>query len=222
VIQGAAPAFDLTIARDRAIGILIGNAVVYLVFTRVWPVSIAKRIDKALGALVAQWGKVARAADAATRRALAAGALAQYGALSGDLGLIHYEPSWVRPAPEWIASRRRALAELGAVEGPLFLSAGQAGAAADARLSEVAARMEQDGNAPREASERAGDGEAGSVAPAADGEAARSTGAARSADRDISALLNVIDARFGEIADAARSPNEGDDDRCAPLNRRPG
>jgi multidrug resistance protein MdtO len=222
VIQGAAPAFDLTIARDRAIGILIGNAVVYLVFTRVWPVSIAKRIDKALGALVGQWGKVARAADAATRRALAAGALAQYGALSGDLGLIHYEPSWVRPAPEWIASRRRALAELGAVEGPLFLSAGQAGAAADARLSEVAARMEQDGNAPREASERAGDGEAGSVAPAADGEAARSTGAARSADRDISALLNVIDARFGEIADAARSPNEGDDDRCAPLNRRPG
>ncbi|WP_043203076.1 FUSC family protein [Paraburkholderia acidipaludis] len=191
VIQGAAPAFDLTIARDRAIGILIGNAVAYLVFTRVWPLSIAKRIDKALDGLVAQWGRVARAADAGTRRTLAAGALAQYGALYGDLGLIHYEPSWVRPAPEWIASRRRALAELGALEGPLFLSAGRAGAAADARLSEVAARMEPGGGANREAG-RGGPG-----------------------DRDVNALLNVIDARFGEIAEAVRSPTEGDDDRCA-------
>ncbi|MFP6558732.1 FUSC family protein [Paraburkholderia sp. B3] len=198
VIQGAAPAFDLTIARDRAIGILIGNAVAYLVFTRVWPLGIAKRIDKALDELVAQWGRVARTVDAGARRTLAAGALAQYGALYGDLGLIHYEPSWVRPAPEWIASRRRALAELGALEGPLFLSAGRVGAAADARLSEVAERMEQGGDVNREVGRR------------------------DRGDRDVNALLNVIDARFGEIAEAVRSPTEGDDDRCAPLNRRPG
>jgi multidrug resistance protein MdtO len=32
VIQGPSPAFDLTTARDRVIGILIGNVVTYLVF----------------------------------------------------------------------------------------------------------------------------------------------------------------------------------------------
>jgi len=49
VIQGAAPGFDLTVARDRTIGILIGNVVVYLVFTRVWPVSVAARCRRAPG-----------------------------------------------------------------------------------------------------------------------------------------------------------------------------
>ncbi len=216
VIQGAAPAFDLTIARDRAIGILIGNVVVYLVLTRVWPVSIAKRIDTALAALAAQWARVARTADAGARRTLAAGALAQYGGLYGDLGLMHYEPSWVRPAPEWIESRRRALAELGALEGPLFFSAARATAAADARLNEVAGRMEQGREADREASQRAGGAAANGAA------VGQRTGPDRAADPDVNALLNVIDARFGEIAAAARSPSEGDDDRCAPLNRRPG
>ncbi|MBB3257268.1 multidrug resistance protein MdtO [Paraburkholderia bannensis] len=151
VIQGAAPAFDLTLARDRAIGILIGNVVIYLVFTRVWPVSIAGRIDAALAKLVAQWTRIAHATDVATRRALAAAALADYGGLRQNLGLIHYEPSWVRPPPAWIASRRRALAELGALEAPLFLAAGQAGAEGEARLNELARQLAPEGEATQRA-----------------------------------------------------------------------
>lgn len=195
VIQGAAPAFDLTLARDRAIGILIGNVVVYLMFTRVWPVSIADRIDATLHALVAQWTRIAHAGDAARRSALVAGALSQYGALRQNLGLIHYEPAWVRPAPAWIESRRRALAELGALEGPLSLAAGRAGAAADVRLRELARRLEPGEDADGAAGQRA-----------ADTQALRSETADDSAaDARVSALLNVIDARFGEIADPARS-----------------
>ncbi len=53
VVQGSSPAFDLTIARDRVIGILIGNVVVYLLFTNLWPVSVGKRIDPAIAALLA-------------------------------------------------------------------------------------------------------------------------------------------------------------------------
>jgi multidrug resistance protein MdtO len=142
VIQGDAPKFDLTLARDRAIGILIGNVVVYLMFTRVWPVSIAGSIDAALSKLIAQWARIARAADASSRSGLIAGALAEYGGLRQNLGLIHYEPSWVRPEAAWIASRRRALAELGALEGPLALADGRAGPVADERLHELAQRME--------------------------------------------------------------------------------
>src|SRR6516162_7058666 len=37
VIQGSGPSFDMTIARDRVIGILLGNVVVFVVFTNIWP-----------------------------------------------------------------------------------------------------------------------------------------------------------------------------------------
>lgn len=123
VLQGAAPGYDLTVARDRTIGILIGNVVVYLVFTRVWPVTVAARIDTGLAALRQQWERLAALPDAVTRRAQAASAMAQCGALEQDIALMHYEPSWVRPEAQWIAERRSALAKLDALEGPMFLLA---------------------------------------------------------------------------------------------------
>lgn len=123
VMQGAAPGYDLTLARDRTIGILIGNVVVYLVFTRVWPVSVAARVDTALATLQQQWARLAALAHASARRAQAASAMAQCGELEQDLALMHYEPSWVRPQPQWIAERRGAVARLSALEGPMFLLA---------------------------------------------------------------------------------------------------
>jgi multidrug resistance protein MdtO len=123
VIQGAAPDFDLTVARDRTIGILIGNVVVYLIFTRVWPVSVAERVDTALNSLQRQWERLAMPANSATRRAQASSAMAQCGALEQDLALMHYEPSWVRPDPQRLAERRSALAKLSALEAPMFLIA---------------------------------------------------------------------------------------------------
>lgn len=123
VIQGPAPAFDLTIARDRTIGILIGNVVVYLIFTRVWPVSVAARVDAGLTALQHQWKRIAMLTHAGTRRAMAASAMAQCGVLEQDLATMHFEPSWVRPDATWIAERRNALARLDALETPMFLLA---------------------------------------------------------------------------------------------------
>jgi multidrug resistance protein MdtO len=195
VIQGAAPAFDLTLARDRVIGVLIGNVVTYLMFTRVWPVSIASRIDATLHALVGQWTRIAHTMDAAKRSTLVAGALAQYGGLRQHLGLIHYEPSWVRPAPTWVASRRRVLAELGALEGPLFIAAGRAGTVADTRLRELAQRI-----AP---AKYADEGAESHAAATQDPHTDPTVG--NTADPSVNALLNVIDARLGQIADAARS-----------------
>ncbi|RQU44495.1 FUSC family protein [Burkholderia cenocepacia] len=186
VIQGAGPGFDLTLARDRTIGILLGNVVVYLVFTRIWPVSIGKQIDAALATLLDQWRRVAQIAQPAERRALAAEAFARHGAISQELGLIHYEPSWVRPAATWLATRRRALAELGAIEGPLFLLAERkpGDAAIGAQLSRVTAPGDDETaprtNAPTPPSD---------IAPA---------------DPTRDALLNLIDARLAQIADAAR------------------
>ena len=123
VIQGPAPGFDLTIARDRVIGILIGNLVVYLVFTRIWPVSIAGRIEGALNALVSQWQELVAARQPDQRRQHAATALGLQGAIAQDLALARYEPATLGPGPAWIDHHRRRLVVLDAVAGPLFLLA---------------------------------------------------------------------------------------------------
>ncbi|UEP23032.1 FUSC family protein [Burkholderia ambifaria] len=198
VIQGAGPGFDLTIARDRTIGILLGNVVVYLIFTRIWPVSIGKQIDVALAALLEQWRRVVQIAQPAERRTLAAEAFARHGAITQELGLVHYEPSWVRPAATWLATRRRALAELGALEGPLFLLAERApgDAAIGARLARVVALRDDDPAAD-------------TAAPAPPSTASAATmpappPAAAPADPARDALLNLIDTRLAHIADAAR------------------
>ncbi|MCA8023626.1 FUSC family protein [Burkholderia metallica] len=192
VIQGAGPGFDLTLARDRTIGILLGNVVVYLVFTRIWPVSIGKQIDTALAALLDQWRRLAQIAQPAERRALAAEAFARHGAIAQELGLIHYEPSWVRPAATWLAARRRALAELGALEGPLFLLAERTpgDAAIGARLARVT--EPRDDEAAPHADSPAPPAPPPNAAPAAPIDPARD------------ALLNLIDTRLAHIADAAR------------------
>jgi multidrug resistance protein MdtO len=142
VLQGPAPAFDLTIARDRIIGILLGNVIVYLMFTRVSPVSIAGQVDAALGALLRQWEAVMQALSTGERRKLLLQALAQHSELRSQVELARYEPARVRPRPEWTAQRFRTLAELSALEGPLFLMAERApaGTAIEARLRSVAIR----------------------------------------------------------------------------------
>jgi multidrug resistance protein MdtO len=138
VIQGPAPAFDLTTARDRVIGILIGNLVVYLVFTNLWPISVGKRIDPAIASLLRQLSAVMTAADVRARRALASAAQSQLGKIETDIGLAAYEPQAVRPSAAWLAARRHAAVEIGALEGPLLLSAGS-----DARTTaQIADRLE--------------------------------------------------------------------------------
>ena len=125
VIQGAAPAFDMTIARDRVIGILLGNLVAYLLFTNLWPLSVGKRIDPAIASLLRCLGAVMTAANLSSRRALASQAQAALAAIEADIDLASYEPETIRPPENWLATRRETAREIGVIEGPLLLSADQ-------------------------------------------------------------------------------------------------
>lgn len=45
VLHGFKPSFDMDVVSDRILGILLGNVVMYIMFTKVWPVSIMKTIN---------------------------------------------------------------------------------------------------------------------------------------------------------------------------------
>ena len=122
VIQGPSPAFDLSTARDRVIGILIGNVVVYLLFTNLWPVSVSKRIDPAIAAILRRLAALTTA-DKSTRGVLASQAQSELAEIETDIDLAAYEPGTVRPNAQWLEARRKAADEIGALGSPLLLSA---------------------------------------------------------------------------------------------------
>jgi multidrug resistance protein MdtO len=137
VIQGSSPAFDLSTARDRVIGILLGNVVAYLVFTNIWPVSVGKRIDPAIATLLRRLAAL-MTADKSARPALASQAQSELAEIETDIGLAAYEPSTIRPNPQWLAARRKAADEIGALGSPLLLDADK-----DATISaQIAQRLE--------------------------------------------------------------------------------
>jgi multidrug resistance protein MdtO len=123
VIQGSGPSFDLTTARDRVIGILLGNLVVYVIFANIWPVSVGKRIDPAIAALLRRLGALVTEVSKSARRSEAPELQEMLAGIERDLDLAPYEPRSIRPIDSWIEVRRRAADELGALFGPLLLTA---------------------------------------------------------------------------------------------------
>jgi multidrug resistance protein MdtO len=105
VVQGAGPGFDLGVARDRVVGILLGNLVAYLVATRIWPVSIQGQIDDGLARAWRGLAEFGAAASPADRRACADAVQGGAAAAQRGLGLVHFEPPQLRPAPGWLRTR---------------------------------------------------------------------------------------------------------------------
>jgi multidrug resistance protein MdtO len=123
VIQGAGPSFDMTTARDRVIGILLGNIVVYVIFANIWPVSVGKRIDPALAALLRRLGALVTELSKSARHSQAPELQEMLAGIEQDLVLALYEPPSIRPDDRWLGVRRRAAEEVGALFGPLLLTA---------------------------------------------------------------------------------------------------
>jgi multidrug resistance protein MdtO len=96
VVQGPSPSFNMVVARDRVIGILLGNVVSYLVATRIWPVSVGPRIDDALHKAKHNLEGIAEAIDRWPRRRLAAETYSILNEIASDIHLAAYEPASIR------------------------------------------------------------------------------------------------------------------------------
>lgn len=97
VLQGASPEFDLSIARDRVIGILLGNFVAYIFITELWPISIGGRVDIRLleffkSLLMLEGNSASDFYSKASK-------------VRADLALARIEPAGIRPALEEISLR---------------------------------------------------------------------------------------------------------------------
>jgi multidrug resistance protein MdtO len=142
VVQDAGPAFDLVVARDRVIGMLFGMLVMYLVSARVWPISVARRIESEVRSAVQSLVAMTRAPDDGSRVRLAEAANASLDAAREDLAIAGYEPASVRPSERWLHVRGAMVTRAAATVGPLLLAAHRGDAEAD-----IARRLERLGDA---------------------------------------------------------------------------
>jgi multidrug resistance protein MdtO len=139
VIQGSGPAFDLTIARDRIIGVLLGNVVAYLTFVYVWPVTISRRVDPALATAFTQLARGASTQVPHERQLLASQAQGTLKGIETDIELAQYEPPSIRRSADWLSARREAVENSQSLGTLLLLGATSIDAAT--RLEQLASRL---------------------------------------------------------------------------------
>lgn len=102
VLQGFGPSTDMNVASDRVIGILLGNLVVYLIFTRLWPVAIVQSVRMRIGTALTGLANLAAlslgARSAALREATAIEA--EITLARQELALVPFEPAQLRPSAD--------------------------------------------------------------------------------------------------------------------------
>ncbi|AJJ56017.1 aluminum activated malate transporter family protein [Yersinia pseudotuberculosis IP 32953] len=123
VLQGFGPSTDMGVALDRVLGILLGNLVVYLIFSRLWPVAITDavhvHISRALKGLTNLAALSPDARPAALREATTVEA--EITKAQEELALIPFEPVQFRPSRKECARLQAILAEMGKLCPVLFL-----------------------------------------------------------------------------------------------------
>lgn len=157
ILNGFAPSLDMGAGRDRIVGILLGNFVVYLYFTGIWPKSAAadgrRHLARALAALARLAALAPATREAATdEAALAACALDR---AREQLRLLPFEPASQRPPPARLAQLDALAAETQAFLPALMFSCAEQTSVAR-RLAAAAARLgpagaDKDGAAESEA-----------------------------------------------------------------------
>src|SRR5215471_4792969 len=109
VLHGTGPTVDMYTARDRVIGILLGNIVIFVVFSTIWPVSVANivrtNLAKALAQLATLVGLGDGANNAISQADRAAASMAFVQALAQARALLVNDPFETSEVKRAAASR---------------------------------------------------------------------------------------------------------------------
>lgn len=125
VLQGFEPSLDMGTARDRIVGILLGNLLVYLIFTRIWPVGVVVGVRAGLSSALAGLARLATMPPQGDNRARvneAAAAVADLRRAADQLAWAPYEPAALRPEPAAMRRFEAVLAEAEPLAASLFLA----------------------------------------------------------------------------------------------------
>jgi multidrug resistance protein MdtO len=129
VLQGFEPGISMDSGRDRIIGILLGNVMVYVIFTQIWPVGVIdgvrSHLAKALSALA---GLAALPVD--NRRGAidaASAAMTHLRQAEDQLALAHFEPDKLRPDERTIRRLEAVMAEADHLAADLVIGPKDAG-----------------------------------------------------------------------------------------------
>lgn len=100
-LQGFGPDVQVSVATDRVIGILLGNTVLFLVFTRVWPVSAIETVQRKLSEVLDTLQGAAEK-QGILRPSLHPGVaehlLVTLASTKEELRFLHFEPQFLRPS----------------------------------------------------------------------------------------------------------------------------
>ncbi|RIY41239.1 FUSC family protein [Neopusillimonas maritima] len=102
VLQGFGPDVQMSVALDRIMGILLGNLILYLVFTRIWPISAAQAARARLSAVLERlsWYSGQSHPGPLCSPNQTAQNLAALDAVREQLSRVHFEPRSLRPPRE--------------------------------------------------------------------------------------------------------------------------
>ena len=124
ILQGFGPSTSLDTAWDRIIGILLGNLVIYLIFTRLWPVPVEWAVRDCLKAALTALSRLAALEPEKRAGAIADAALAEREAgKAGDaIDMIRFEPDGIRAQPSVEDALRQSRNDIAALVRTVYLS----------------------------------------------------------------------------------------------------
>lgn len=116
-LDGFGPAIDVDTASNRIIGILVGNTMMYLAFTQIWPQSIMQSVKKKVIAIekkLQQLQKIQSASDADAMAAVVhtAAIAAELEEANYEFSLVLLEPRRLRPDSATLQEFQQRLAAL--------------------------------------------------------------------------------------------------------------